>query len=385
MCHGHALVVDRPLVPARPRAHLAPRASLHLRGTVLPDGTTGDVFVTADGRVTLTEQPDATTVVDGGWLLPGLADVHAHLALASPAGDEAAEDERIRASLGAHLDAGVLLVREPGSPTRAAAGLGPDGGFPRVLSAGRFLAPPGRYFPGLAREVTEADLADAVEEEARHSGAWVKIVGDFIGDGGRLTPNYSTAAITDAVARAHAAGARVAVHVMGRAGMDAVVEAGVDTIEHGHGITDDHIAAMVERNTTFVPTMSILVHVPDFLGMMGLTQAQVDEAMAAVERHPEMVNRAAAAGLRILAGTDAGMVRHGTVGREVGHLLDAGLPAHQAIGAASWDARRYLGLPGIEEGAPADIVAFDRDPRDDPTALAEPTVRILDGRVVTAA
>jgi imidazolonepropionase-like amidohydrolase len=378
------MVMDRPRRSTRTAVTLAPRATLHLRGVVLPSGEQQDVFV-HDGRVTFTEQPDATTVVDGAWLVPGLVDAHAHLALASPAGDDAAEDDRIRASLAAHLDAGVLLVREPGSPTRAAKGLGPDSGCPRVVTAGHFLAPPGRYFPGLARMVDDSELADAAEDEARHSGAWVKIVGDFRDDAGRFSANYSTEAITEAVARAHAAGARLAVHVMSRAGMDAVVEAGVDTIEHGHGMTDEHIAVMARLGTTYVPTMSILHLLPALLPSMGLVQAQVDESMAAVARHPEMVGRAADAGLSILAGTDAGMVQHGTVRNEVQLLLDAGLPTQQAVGAASWAARAYLGLPGIEEGAPADIVAFATDPREDPSALGQPSLRILDGRVVAPA
>ena len=222
MCHGHALPAAR--VPSTTaRTALVDAARSTCAGGVLPDGVERDVFV-AGGRITFEEQPGARNVVDGGWIVPGLVDVHAHLVLASPAGDGAGDDERVRASARAHLDAGVLLVREPGSPTRAARGLGPDAGCPRVLTAGRFLAPPGRYFPGLARAVSEAELGDAAEEEAGHSRAWVKVVGDFTDDRGRFSANYSAAALADAVVRAHAVGARVAVHVMSRAGMDAVAE-----------------------------------------------------------------------------------------------------------------------------------------------------------------
>src|SRR5439155_5442710 len=102
-------------------------------------------------------------------------------------------------------------------------------------------------------------------------------------------------------------------------------------------------------------------------------------------RHPEMVGRAADAGLRVLAGTDAGMVPHGIIGREVQHLVAAGLPADLALAGASWEARRYLGLAGIEEGAEADIVVFDSDPRDDVAVIGRPSLRILDGRVAEAA
>lgn len=381
MCHGHPLTLASP--PRRPgRPRLAPRASLHLRGVVMPERQLRDVFV-HDGRITFTEQADATTVVDGGWLMPGLVDAHAHLALASPAGDEAPEEDRVKASAEAHLAAGVLLVREPGSPTRAAHGLGPSRGCPRVVTAGRFLAPADRYFPGLARSVSESELSEAVDDEARHSGAWVKIVGDFWDEDGRFTANYSGHALAEAVAVAHEAGARVAVHVSSQPGMDAVAEAGVDTVEHGHGMRDDHIRALMYTGTTFVPTMSILPLLPGFLASMGLTPEALADAQANIDRHGEVVAQAASAGLRILAGTDAGLVPHGRVHHEVQLMQAAGVPADQAVGAASWEARAYLGLPGIEEGAPADIVALDTDPAEDPSTLSRPAVRVLDGRLVT--
>ncbi len=154
--------------------------ALHLQGTILPAGVPRDLFI-ADGRITFEDVEDAVTISEGGWITPGLVDAHAHLAMASP-GSPATIEEAVRASAAAQLAAGVLLVREPGSPAgHAADDLG--AGLPRTITAGHFLAPPGRYFPGLAREVDEASLPAAAAEEAR-SGGWVKIVGDFLDDGG---------------------------------------------------------------------------------------------------------------------------------------------------------------------------------------------------------
>ena len=73
---------------------------------------------------------------------------------------------------------------------------------------------------------------------------------------------------------------------------------------------------------------------------------------------------------------------HGQIAREVGLLLGAGLEPEQALGAASWQARAYLGLPGVEEGAPADLVVYVDDPRSGPEALAAPRLVVLGGRVV---
>ena len=75
------------------------------------------------------------------------------------------------------------------------------------------------------------------------------------------------------------------------------------------------------------------------------------------------------------------MVAHGLVLEEVGRLISAGIDAEVALGAGSWTARRWLGLPRLEEGAPADIVAFAHDPRV-PHKAGRPVVRLLDGRLV---
>jgi len=102
----------------------------------------------------------------------------------------------------------------------------------------------------------------------------------------------------------------------------------------------------------------------------------------AVGRHPATVRGAWEAGVTVLAGTDAGVVAHGLVHREVALLTAAGIPIEHALAAASWRAREFLGLPTILEGAPADLVAFDRNPLEDPTALATPSLIVLDGMVI---
>jgi imidazolonepropionase-like amidohydrolase len=124
-------------------------AALHLRAVVLPEEIERDLYIVA-GRFTY-ERPDApvTTVFVGGYMLPGLVDAHAHLDVSSPAPPEASPEERVRASAHAHLAAGVLALREPGGPHDASRGIGPHEGLPRIVTAGRFLAPSGRYFLGL--------------------------------------------------------------------------------------------------------------------------------------------------------------------------------------------------------------------------------------------
>jgi imidazolonepropionase-like amidohydrolase len=180
----------------------------------------------------------------------------------------------------------------------------------------------------------------------------------------------------------HGFGARVAIHATTPETITSAIEAGIDSIEHGVGVTDAQIAAMAARGIALVPTLSILPQLPSVVLGMGPAPDAAAAMLAAVERHPEMVRRAAAAGVLVLAGTDAGMVPHGLIREEIGRLAAAGLPTADALAAGSWLARRYLGLPALAEGAPADLVAYPADPRHDLDVLKRPSLIMLAGRLV---
>ena len=369
--------------PTRTEANLRAFMVLRLHGTVLPDGDDRDVYV-VDGRLTFDHDGDAETVLDGGFITPGLVDVHAHLALASPAPEPASPEEASRASARQQLDAGVLAVREPGSPHYGSVGIGPADGLPRTFSAGRFLAPPdGGYIPGLARGVPPDALADAAHEElSRGGGGWAKVIGDWIRPGRGIRPNYPADALAAAANRVHDAGGRIAIHAsLAEVLLDAI-EAGFDSIEHCTGLTEDGVARIAESGVTLVPTLSIYSSLPGMLGQVGVPHNEIDEMAHAIERLPAMLRLADDAGVRVLAGTDAGMGPHGRIVGEILLLAEAGFSATTAMGAGSWTAREFLGLPGIEEGAPADLVAFGRDPCSDLSVLSEPAVVVLDGKRV---
>lgn len=354
-------------------------STLHVRGTVLPAGALRDVFV-VDGHITFQEAPDAVTVSDRGWVTPGLVDAHAHLTMASP-GSPASTDEAIRASAAVQLAAGVLMVREPGSPAGHAADELGDA-LPRTVTAGHFLAPPGRYFPGLAREVDEGSLSTAATQEAR-AGGWVKIVGDFIGEDGRVTPNWSQGALAEAAASAHESGARITMHATIPASIEQAIAAGFDAVEHGHGATIDHLRAMAGAGMAFVPTLLIGDFVRDLVTEMPLHPDDRATWLREVDAHMGVVLAAVQAGVDVYAGTDAGAVDHGLIASEIGLLRDAGLSGEAAVAAGSWAARSWLGLPGLEEGAPADLVVYPDDPREDPNALLRPSLIMLRGAVIT--
>ncbi|MCW2701236.1 MAG: amidohydrolase [Blastococcus sp.] len=357
-------------------------ASLHLAGVVLPEGEHRDVWV-RDGRFTFEAVPGAETVSRGGWLLPGLVDAHCHVGIAEGGGH--VEDlAGLRDQALAERAAGVLALRDCGSPVDTRA-LDDEPDLPRLVRAGRHIAAPRRYIPGLAVEVEPADLAAQVRAQARRGDGWVKLVGDWIDRGqGDLAPEWPADALQAAIAAAHEEGARVTAHTFGTDALPGLIGAGIDCIEHGTGLTEELIGQMAARGTAVVPT---LVNVENFPGFAAAGEQKFPAYASTMRRlyaqSGAVVRAAFEAGVPVFAGTDAGGgVAHGLIADEVRALHTAGLPAEAALAAASWGARDWLGLPGIEEGAPADVVVYDADPRADLGALSRPQRIILRGRVV---
>ena len=143
------------------------------------------------------------------------------------------------------------------------------------------------------------------------------------------------------------------------------------------------MADAARNGVAWTPTRVIEDGIRSMMPDFGFTPAEIAKVEADLDGQPDALQAAADAGVTILAGTDAGMVPHGIVGEEIRLLLDAGLSPAVAIGAGSWTARSFLGMQGIEEGAPADLIAYREDPLENPGVLAAgPTLLMLDGKVV---
>jgi imidazolonepropionase-like amidohydrolase len=357
-------------------------SGLHLSGVVLPGGEHRDLWVSG-GRITFDPVPGAETVSRGGFLLPGLVDAHCHVGI-GPGGQQVADVAGLRAQALAERDAGVLALRDCGSPVDTRV-LDEHADLPRIIRAGRHLARPRRYIPGLAIELEPADLVAEVTVQARRGDGWVKLVGDWIDRGvGDLAPEWPAEVLSAAIAAAHAEGARVTAHTFGTDALPALIAAGIDCIEHGTGLTEELIGEMAARGTAVVPT---LVNVENFPGFAAAGEAKFPAYASTMRRlyanSGAVVRAAFEAGVPVFAGTDAGGgIGHGVIGDEVRALHDAGLPAEAALAAGSWGARTWLGLPNIEEGAPADLVVYEADPRKDLDALARPQRMLLRGVVV---
>jgi imidazolonepropionase-like amidohydrolase len=356
--------------------------SLHLSGVVLPAGEHRDLWV-RDGRITFDPVPGAETVSRGGFLLPGLVDAHCHVGLGRD-GEHLPDVESLRAQALTERAAGVLALRDCGSPVDTRV-LDEHADLPRIIRAGRHLAAPRRYIPGLAIELEPVDLVAEVVVQARRGDGWVKLVGDWIDRGvGDLAPEWPPEVLSAAIAAAHAEGARVTAHTFGTDALPGLIAAGIDCIEHGTGLTEELIGVMAQRGTAVVPTLVNVANFPGFAAAGEKRFPSYASTMRRLHANSGAVVRAAhEAGVPVFAGTDAGGgIDHGVIADEVRALHAAGLPAEAALAAASWAAREWLGLPGIAEGAPADLVVYENDPRTDLDTLQRPQRTVLRGAVV---
>jgi imidazolonepropionase-like amidohydrolase len=355
-------------------------SALRFRGPVLPDGETRDLYV-VDGRVTYEPVASAELVAEG-WIVPGLVDAHCHVGL--DADGAVPEDVQEKQAI-ADRDAGTLLIRDCGSAADTS-WMHERDDLPRLIRAGRHLARTKRYIRNYAHEIEPDELPAYVAQEAQRGDGWVKLVGDWIErDAGDLTPSWTRESLDAAIRVAHEHGARVTAHVFGEHALPDLLGAGIDCIEHGTGLSEDLIDTMVDGGVALVPTAKQLNNFPAYADA-GRTKfpAYADHMMRLFERRRDTIGAAYEAGVPIYAGTDAGgVLPHGLIGDEVLELASYGLSPFDALGAASWRARTWLGLDdNLAEGSTADFVVLDRDPLADLTALKDPRRIVLRGRVV---
>jgi imidazolonepropionase-like amidohydrolase len=366
-----------------------PYVPLHVKGHILlgDDREVGELWV-RDGRVGLTRpspQGSAARVLEG-WVLPGLADVHCHVGL--DAGGAVDTQTAAKQAL-ADRDAGVLLVRDAGSPfdtswVHACADL------PRLVRAGTHLARPRRYLRDHGLELDDvAQLPEAVRAQARAGDGWVKLVGDWIdrelGPQADLRPLWPYDVLAEAVAVAHAEAARVTVHAFSEEAVVDLLAAGVDSIEHGTGIPRELMDEVAARGIPVTPT---LLQVAQFEAIARRADARYPVYAARMrrmhQRRYQQVRDLYDAGVRLLVGTDAGgTIDHGRIADECAELVAAGVPARDVVAMASWRARAYLGFGAVVEGSSADLVVYPADPREDVEVLRHPTAVVLRGQVVS--
>jgi imidazolonepropionase-like amidohydrolase len=336
----------------------------------------------------------------GSTLLPGLVDVHVHL-VASGGPDLAAdvpktEAERTLAAVvnaRRQLEAGVTLVRDLGAPGAEAVlvGRAVEAGTiagPRVLASGPAVTMTGGHIAYIGRVTDGADaMRAAVRANLALGAGCIKVVAT----GGVLTMGidpreaaYTQPELEALVSEAHRLGLTVAAHAIGEGGVVAALAAGVDSIEHGMFLDDASIELFGSTGARYTPTFSAPHGI---LGGPSVPGWIKDRARPAADAQVASFQAAVRAGVRVVAGTDAGTPDnpHGGVAREVAFLVEAGLDTLTAVRAATGEAADLLGMPGrgvLRPGAAADVLVASGDVADDITGLQHPVAVFQDGRRV---
>ncbi|WP_037905898.1 amidohydrolase family protein [Actinacidiphila yeochonensis] len=334
------------------------------------------------GRLTYERPGGEVAGTVRGWVLPGLVDAHCHVGLDAHGAVDAATAEKQAAT---EREAGALLLRDAGSPgdTRW---IDDRADLPRIIRAGRHIARPRRYIRNYAHEIEPADLTAHVRREARRGDGWVKLVGDWIDrEAGDLSPLWPAGVLAEAIAAAHEEGARVTAHCFAEDSLADLVTAGIDCVEHATGLTAETVPLLAGHGVAIVPTLVNIATFPRLAdGGAAKFPRWADHMRRLHARRYATVRDAYDAGIAVYAGTDAGGgLAHGLIATEVAELVRAGLPRTAALSAATWEARAWLGRPGLTEGAPADLVVYAEDPRADVRVLADPRHVVLRGAVLS--
>jgi imidazolonepropionase-like amidohydrolase len=196
--------------------------------------------------------------------------------------------------------------------------------------------------------------------------------------------------IETAVQTAHANGRRIACHAhFNEASIAKAVEARVDSLEHGCVLTPDLAKRMAEFDVAYCPTLEIVARLAEEPALFGVKcESFIKKIREIRQKHLESVHLAMEAGVKIVAGTDAGIAHLEFDGlhRELYRLEQAGLARQDALKAATVTAGNVLAIPGITgilaPGALADFLITSTNPLVDLSTLRKPVAVFVGGRMV---
>ena len=363
------------------------------------------ILVEGDKIVSVTpggSAPAGTEVIDlsKATVLPGFIDVHTHVLLQGDVTSEEYDEQLLkesipyRAILAARnaqiaLSHGFTAMRDletegamyADADVKKAIANGEVPG-PRMQVATRAMTPTGMYpLLGYSWELkmpTGVEYVDgvdgarkAVREQVMYGADWIKYYSDrryhFEADGVlHSMVNFTDEEAKAIVDEAHRLGKKAAAHAIGSDGIAAALRAGVDTIEHGDGLTEAEMDEMARRGIYWVPTLTVGLYVAP--GRGGNWQKMAD-----LQR--ENFSKAMKKGVKIALGTDAGGFDWKKVNqaKEFEYYVQYGMTPMQAIRTGTAVAAELLGWSEnsgtVEAGKWADLVAVSGDPLKDITEL----------------
>lgn len=231
---------------------------------------------------------------------------------------------------------------------------------------------------------------EVVREQVKRHVDWVKVVatGGLLSWGDAWnTPQLNADEAEAVVHEAGKFGLEVAAHAHGDAGIAMAVEAGVRSVEHGSGISERTLQAMVQRGTSLVPALWAIDSILQPGNPNRWTAQTLEKAHRAAEVRNDGMQRAIASGVNIAYGTDAGVFPHAENNKDFALMAGLGMQPIDVLRTATVNAAALIGKSDRGELAPgklADVVAFAGDPLDRIELMgAAPLLVMLGGCVVS--